>query len=324
MRGVDTSIFQFDFDLTFCAFFLSPDLTIYGRYGSRKDATDTQFNIEAFKTAMSRALDIHKGFPANKAALAPKTGKAYEWKLPETMPSLEQMFRNPNFPKGCIHCHHVWRGVRRSMLMEKKPLPANLLYTYPMPDAIGMTVDPASGIKVSAVAAGTPAAKAGVLPGDTLEVINGQPIVSIADVQWILQNSPDAASLKIEVTRGAERKTLTATLAGEWRKAADFTWRTSCGDLRLGMLMIAMSDDERKTAGIKAGGLKVKNVYKNGAATNAGFQNGDLVIGVNGQPMQATEAEFLAYVRQKLTLGAKLKLTIVRGGKRQDIQVDVP
>lgn len=325
MRGVDTSIFQFDFDLTWCAFFLNADATIYGRYGSRKDSGDSQFTVGGLKTAMTRALAVHKGYPANRNALLPKNGKDYSWKLPELSPSLAQQFRTPqDFPKACIHCHHVWRGVRRSMWMDKKPTPESLLYVYPMPETIGMTIDVEDGVTVKTVEAGTAAAKGGVLAGDVIEAVNGQPILSVADIQWILQNSPDVATLKVEVTRGSEKKSLTLSLSGPWRRKAEFDWRTSTGDLRLGMVMIPMSDDERKQAGLKAGGLKVKSAYQKGPATAAGFLKDDLLIAVNGQPMGATESEFLASIRTKFMPGTKLKFAVVRGGRRQEIDISLP
>ena len=34
-NAMDLTLFQFDYDLTFAAFFMNADRTIYGRYGSR-------------------------------------------------------------------------------------------------------------------------------------------------------------------------------------------------------------------------------------------------------------------------------------------------
>ncbi len=36
-NGMDLSQFQFDFDLTFAAFFMNADKTLYGRFGTRSD-----------------------------------------------------------------------------------------------------------------------------------------------------------------------------------------------------------------------------------------------------------------------------------------------
>lgn len=325
MRGVDTSVFQFDFDLTWCAFFMNPDLTIYGRYGSRVDKGDALYMVSGFVSSMKRALELHKAWPANRSALLSKNGKDYSWKTPERSPALTPQFRaTQEFPKACVHCHHVWKAVRRSMWMDKKATPEPLLYVYPMPDAIGMTLDPKDGVTVSAVADGSIAFRGGVRTGDVVDAVNGQPVISTADVQWILQNAPDAGALKLEVTRGGGKKTLALTLAGPWRRNADFSWRTSTGDLRLGMVMEPLDDAARRGAGLRAGGLKVKNAAPKGPAVAAGFAIGDVIVAFNGQPVPGTEAEFLALLRTKLLPGTKLKLTVVRGGKRQDISMDLP
>ncbi|KAF0246639.1 MAG: PDZ/DHR/GLGF domain-containing [Planctomycetota bacterium] len=325
MRGVDTAVFNFDFDLSWAGFFLNADLTVYGRYGTRRDGGDSQYSTSALKEAMTKALAIHKAYPANRPSLAPKNIKASNLgKMPEQMPAIEVQFRNPDIPRNCIHCHHVWKGVRRSRMADKKPMPDNLLWVYPMPDTIGVTIDVADGAKIASVAAGTPAAKAGAQAGDVVLSINGAPMFSIADFQFVLQNSPDQATLKVEVQRGTETKVLSIAISGDWRKAADFTWRTSCGDLRLGMQMESLNDGERKAAGLRAGGIKVKNAWPKGPAGMAGFQAGDVIVALNGQPVPDKETDFLAWIRQKFLPGQKIKLTVVRGAKKQDISMDVP
>jgi hypothetical protein len=323
MRGVDTNLFQFDWDSSWSSMFLTPDLAVLGRYGSRRDGGDSLFQTRSLTAAMKRALEVYKGYPKNKASLAGKTGKPYPWKTPETMPSIEVQFRSGAFPKNCIHCHHVWKGVKRSMMMEKKAVPENLVYPFPMPDTIGMAMSEADGVTVESVAAGTPAAKAGIAAQDEIQSINGQPIVSTADIQWVLHTSPDSTALKVEVARGAEKKTLTVALSGPWRHY-DFTWRCSTGDMRLGMQLDPLADDERPKFGLRAGGLKVKNAWPQGPAGRAGFKPGDVLLAINGQPVPATEHELLCWIRKKYLPGTKLKITAVMGGKRQDLNMDLP
>ena len=57
-NALDLTLFQFDYDLTFAAFFMNADKTIYGRYGTRserKDATK-DIPIESFREALAAAL----------------------------------------------------------------------------------------------------------------------------------------------------------------------------------------------------------------------------------------------------------------------------
>jgi hypothetical protein len=89
-NGMDLSLFQFDFDLTFAAFFMNADKTIYGRFGSRSDREDAMKNVsvEGFRQALAAALEVHRRYPANKASLAGKRGPAPRYRVPEEYPSL--------------------------------------------------------------------------------------------------------------------------------------------------------------------------------------------------------------------------------------------
>ncbi|MGZ8900515.1 MAG: thioredoxin family protein, partial [Limisphaerales bacterium] len=73
---IDLSLFQFDYDLSFSSMFFNGDGTVYGRYGSWSHQKDSQDRtIAGYKNALESTLAIHKGYPANKAALQGKQGK---------------------------------------------------------------------------------------------------------------------------------------------------------------------------------------------------------------------------------------------------------
>src|SRR4029453_9356165 len=94
-NGMDLTLFQFDYDLTFAAFFLNADRTIYGRFGSRserKDATK-DVSIEGFRKALVAALELHKKYPANQASLAGKQSRPPRFKTPEEYPSLRGKYK---------------------------------------------------------------------------------------------------------------------------------------------------------------------------------------------------------------------------------------
>src|SRR5262245_40965952 len=63
-NGMDLSLFQFDYDQSWAAFFLNPDLTIYGRYGTRSHQTESDYDVslEGFADSMSAALVWHLRF----------------------------------------------------------------------------------------------------------------------------------------------------------------------------------------------------------------------------------------------------------------------
>src|SRR5216117_4403238 len=89
-NALDLALFQFDYDLTFAIFLLNADKTIYGRFGSRSDRKDAakDISMEGFRKALAAALDLHKRYPANKAALSGKQNPTPRFKVPEEYPSL--------------------------------------------------------------------------------------------------------------------------------------------------------------------------------------------------------------------------------------------
>src|SRR5690349_20078404 len=79
MEGVDLSLFQFDYDETWCAFFLNADRTIYGRYGTRASGgadVGVDVSVAGLERALEGALEFHAAYPANRASLAGKRGPA--------------------------------------------------------------------------------------------------------------------------------------------------------------------------------------------------------------------------------------------------------
>ena len=61
------------------------------------------------------------------------------------------------------------------------------------------------------------AEKAGLKVGDRILRFGGQPVVSWADVQWVLYSAVDSDPLKVEVDRGGERIEATLVLPPGWR-----------------------------------------------------------------------------------------------------------
>ncbi len=62
-NGLDLSLFQFDSDWTFAAFFLNSDRAIYARYGTRGRRRDVA--IEGLAATMRRVLEIQADYPSN-------------------------------------------------------------------------------------------------------------------------------------------------------------------------------------------------------------------------------------------------------------------
>jgi hypothetical protein len=335
--GMDLSLFQFDYDLTWAAFFLNADKTIYGRYGTKsgKDAMK-DISLEGFKKALEGALELHQAYPANKASLAGKTGPAPRWKTPETIPALAGKHKQGDVSRwGCVHCHMAHEGEVLSLRAAGQAVEDRLLWKYPMPDLLGLSLDPAERATVSAVARGSAADKAGFKVRDRILTLEGQPVLSAADVQWVLHNAKDSASIKAQVERGGQKSDLGLALGKDWRRAGSFVWP---GHITAWMFQLgvpgfgaqALTGPEKKQAGLpdNAFALKVQHVnqqdkQKSLAGSKAGVQKGDIITAVDGKTF-AGESEYVAYVLQKKGPGQRLDLTVLRGGKSLQLSLTLP
>ncbi|MEX0716698.1 MAG: Trx7/PDZ domain-containing (seleno)protein [Planctomycetaceae bacterium] len=337
-NGLDLSLFQFDFDQSWAAFFLNPsDMTIYGRYGTRSHQRESHddISIEGFAAAMKGALALHDEYPKNKAALAAKRGKPMEYPVPEEYPSLKGRFTSQlnyqgNVVQSCMHCHQVGEALRLVHRTANEPIPDEVLFPYPNPKALGLVLDPKEKAKVKSVTPDSRAAADGFRPGDELVTLEGQPLLSIADVQWVLHNAPAKGKLAAEVRRGERTLPLAITLNEGWRKQDDIGWRATSWDLRRmlfgGMKLDEATPAQRRQAGVAddALALQVMHVGQFGPhaiAKNAGVQRGDILVSMNGSTDRRTEGELLAWLAQTTKPKDRIPVTVFRGGRRMNFTI---
>jgi hypothetical protein len=334
--GMDLQLFQFDKELTWSVVFMNADRAIYGRYGTRSERKDTlkDISLEGLKKAMQAARDLHAAYPKNKDELAGKLGGPVPWKTPEDIPELKARAKPADGSRaGCIHCHQAHDAEVWSLRANGQAIPDRLLWAYPMPSAVGLKLDPKEIATVVSVDAGSAADKAGFKAGDQIVRMEGQPILSIADVQWVLHNAKEPGSVKAEVARGKDQATLSLALAEGWRRAEEFNWRTIIWSLRHRLAgteaLKPLSAEEKKNLGIAADATALRvealppNWVKDKNASAAPLQKGDVIVEVDGKKTIRTESEYLAYLMQ-LKPGQKVHVAYLRDGKPQDLQLCIP
>jgi hypothetical protein len=343
MYGVDIGLFQFQQQLTWAAMFLNGDGTVYGRYGSRgarrgMRENDEDISIEGFVKATEGALEIHRGYPGNKAALAGKRGAAALAASPERLPEAPAEEAKParGGEHGCIHCHQVQDWEALSVWRSSRPVPDKLLWPYPMPDLLGLAFDVRERATVSAVAEESPARRAGFRKGDRIAALAGQPIISIADVQWVLHQAEEPSAIRAEVERGGERVALELPLAKGWRRSMDFANTLSLGwTTRMfiaGMRTIALPAEGKRRLGLAedALALRIDEITpefvkrRNNSARRLGLKKGDVITEVDGSKSAWSEPEFLSYLMQKKNPGQKVKLTYLRDGASRSVELELP
>ncbi len=318
-NGLDLNLFQFDYDQTWAVMFLNADRTIYGRYGTRaggRNEADTHISVAGFKKALERALAAHRGYPANKEPLAAYAGPAAEFATPEQIPGQRA--------NDCIHCHQVHDTLLRHK-WEQRQLKAADLFVYPLPEQIGLKMRADDCLLVERVRADSPAAKAGLRASDRIVKLNGVPLLSQADIQWLLHRSPDVAALDVTYERDGRTVDTKVSLSGDW-KVANLSWRESAWlALRRDVRFESLSMERRRQLNIARDALafEIKAMYGPGPdpLRRAGVKVGDIIVGIDGRTDLATETMFLSYLRLKYGPGDKVPLTMIRDGKQAVLEV---
>jgi serine protease Do len=171
--------------------------------------------------------------------------------------------------------------------------------------------------------------KASFQKGDEIIRLEGQPILSIADVQWVLhQAASQGASLKGLVQRGGRKVEITLALADGWRRRGDISWRSSTWGLRRmgagGLVLENLPLEDRKDAGLSETemALRVRYVGEFGphaTAMKAGFQKGDILVSFDGRSEFQRETDLLAYAVTKRKPGDRVAVTVLRYGSKIDL-----
>src|SRR5262245_55791153 len=145
MNGVDLNLFRFNYDLTWMAFFMDADARIYSRYGGR-DATSAESRLsrDGLLWTMKEVLRVHKEATADKPPPKPATPSR-----PEDLPRLATR-------KECIHCHQVGEAIFDAQ-HRKKAFQKDSVYSFPLPENIGLQLDLVQGNEIKEVLAGSPA-----------------------------------------------------------------------------------------------------------------------------------------------------------------------
>ena len=329
-NGMDLSLFQCDYDQTWAVFFLNADRTIYGRYGSRSNKDAMQdVSIEGFRKAMEGALELHKHYPANKQSLAGKTGPAPTFAAPERYPSLRRFSATvapggPRHNNKCIHCHQVHAAEVNYLRAAKQPILDKELWSYPMPDQLGLKLDSAERATVKTVTAGSPADRAGFRAGDKILRLEGQPIISIADVQWVLHQAKEPGQVRALIERESKEMELNLAVASGWRRQGDFAWRDStCGWAVARFNSADLSLADRKRLGLPGDALALMVDFVGIEIKNSGLNKKDVIVEVDGQRNRLTESEFLAFVARNKAPGDELSVTVLRAGRELKLKVPV-
>jgi serine protease Do len=162
--------------------------------------------------------------------------------------------------------------------------------------------------------------------------LSGQPLISIADVSWILHQTPDTGALIATVQRNGSEKTLTLNLPAGWKTKSDISRRVGTWGMRAmamgGLFCEDLNNEDRAKRKLNTDtmALFVKHAGEYGihaAAKKAGFQKDDVIVELDGISHRATESEIIGHLIQKHTPGEKVKAIVLRGDQRLDLMLPI-
>ncbi len=139
------------------------------------------------------------------------------------------------------------------------------------------------GALVAHVEKGSPADRAGLLPGDVIQRVDGQPIVASGDLPAVIGQAAPGKTITLGIWRQgqpAERVARLGDADAHDRPAARVAPASDHG--RLGLALRPLAPEEKQSTGVDAG-LVIAQV--SGAAALAGVHPGDVLLSVNGLPV---------------------------------------
>ena len=337
MGGVDLALFQFDPLLAWSVFFMNGDKTIYGRFGTaspqaKRNRLDSNTNhtTAGLKAALGAALETHAAYKAEPDAwrkrLAAKVGPKPLWRYAEKTPAAKKYGRLERV-KGakegtCVHCHEVQRTAIDSYFMKKKKLPDRMLWMYPHPEVVGVTLSRDHCARVVSVVPDSAAGRAGLKTSDDIVSFGGQPLLSIADFQWVLHVAPDEGCKRpLTVRRGEKTIELELTLAPLFRRAGDWAWRYRVAGYAAWLWGGVTLADHPK--GVRVAGRSPHWFKRPNRSARRALNPGDVIVEVDGKPGW-TRSTYLAYLMREKKLGSSVDLKVMRGGKTIRVTFRLP
>jgi S1-C subfamily serine protease len=168
-----------------------------------------------------------------------------------------------------------------------------------------------------------------VRAGDLLQTLDGVRVLTVADFAHVLEHAPQEAEVPLQVRRAGQTVRTTLHLAGDWRKTADPSWRSSTylAGPNAGLWAVPLSDAEKRQAHIPADQLALRITFffpGQDAPKKAGLQLGDVIVEVDGSRQSLTTRQLHTHCQMDHTYGDKLLLVVRRGDQELKVTLELP
>lgn len=176
-----------------------------------------------------------------------------------------------------------------------------------------------AGALVASVVAGSPAAQAGIRPGDLIVAIDGQSIDDQNAFNYRFATKLIGGTARLTVERNGKSVEAAVKLASAPETDRDeilIQSRSPFAGARVENLSPAVADELRLDTTLQ--GVVVMDVANGSAAENVGFRRGDIVVSVNGEAVaKSRDLERIANKRSR-----SWRIVIQRGGRQLSVVLD--
>ncbi len=172
-----------------------------------------------------------------------------------------------------------------------------------------------TGALVSQVEPDSAAARAGLREGDVIVKYDGKDVADAGALSMLVNTTPPGDEATLEVWRDGKPTTITATVGSAAPLTASNQSAAASEQSHLGLSVRPLTADERNQAGVTHG-LVVEAAQ--GPAAEAGIQAGDVLLAVNGTPVQSV-SQLRALVRND----NHVALLIQRGDQRLFVPIEL-
>jgi serine protease Do len=178
-----------------------------------------------------------------------------------------------------------------------------------------------AGAVVSSVAAGGPADKGGVKPGDVITEYNGKPVQNTTDLQKLVAATKPGTSSALKIVRNGKEQTLHATVeeldldaerGGRQAKTNERAQPEEQGQDSFGLTLGNLTPQMARRLQMPSGqsGAVVTDVDENGPSAGI-LRGGDVLLSVNGTPVSS--AADAGRELQKVASGRIARILVWRG-----------
>jgi len=151
-------------------------------------------------------------------------------------------------------------------------------------------LDRPTGMLVTGVSQGSPAAQAGLKPGDIVYAVDGKEVLDPSSLRYRIASQPVGSTVSITVVRDGNAKNLDLLLAAPAELPARQQTQIPDGTILSGITVANLSPAlaQELGAGLPESGVVVVQVPRGAPAAVTGYPRpGDIVESVNGRPVRS-------------------------------------